>query len=124
MEKIVVIGAGPAGIATALALQNECIVLERSSDVAGLSCSRTIDGAVFDYGGHSFHTPHREVRNLVFAALDMFEQERNAQCFVAGEFIPYPFQKHFRLLKDDALVRECSDGLQDIEPGEKADDFE
>ena len=33
---------------------------------------------MFDFGGHSFHTPHQKVRDLVFNSLDMYEQRREA----------------------------------------------
>jgi len=39
-------------------------VLEGATEVAGLSRSLVLDGAVFDLGGHSFHTPHPVVREL------------------------------------------------------------
>jgi UDP-galactopyranose mutase len=112
VKHTIIIGAGPAGIGAALAMDGDCVVLERASSAGGLSCSVTIDGAVFDYGGHSFHTPHPEVRGIVFNALEMHEQRRNAQCFFRDEFIPYPFQKHYGALKNQEVVDECRDGLR------------
>jgi hypothetical protein len=55
-----------------------------------------LDGAVFDLGGHSFHTPHPEIRELVFDSLEMYEQKRDARCYTHGMMIPYPFQANFR----------------------------
>lgn len=124
MEKIVIIGAGPAGIGAALGLKDDGLVLEQSSDAGGLSQTITIDGAVFDFGGHSFHTPHPMVRDLVFDAVDMYEQTRNAQCFAAGELIPYPFQMNFRRLSDAKLVQDCVDGLSESDAAADADNFE
>src|SRR5262245_37457417 len=115
LEKIVVIGAGPAGIGVGLSLSNDCLVLDRAPNAGGLSCSEIVDGAMFDYGGHSFHTPHPEVHNLVFDAVEMYVQRRNAQCFLRGEFIPYPFQKYFRNLSDGTIVEECAAGLSETE---------
>lgn len=107
----VVIGAGPAGLGAALALGDRALVLERGADAGGLSATVTVEGAVFDLGGHSFHTPHPEVRDLVFGALPMEEQVRDARCFVKGEWLPYPFQKHFEQLGDPSVVEECRAGL-------------
>jgi protoporphyrinogen oxidase len=45
------------------------LVLEASNNLGGFSTSIEINGAVFDYGGHSFHTPHPEVKDLVFNSL-------------------------------------------------------
>jgi protoporphyrinogen oxidase len=112
VKHTIIIGAGPAGIGAALAMNGDCTVLERAASAGGLSCSVTIDGAVFDYGGHSFHSPHPEVRDIVFDALEMHEQRRNAQCFFRNEFIPYPFQKNYHLLKDKKVVEECREGLK------------
>jgi protoporphyrinogen oxidase len=108
----IVIGAGPAGLGAALALGDRALVLEGGRDAGGLASTLTFGGAVFDLGGHSFHTPHDEVRSLVFDALPMEEQARNATCFVKGEIIPYPFQRHFERLSDARIVAECRAGLE------------
>ncbi len=120
----IVIGAGPAGIGAALALGDEALVLERSGDAGGLSATITLKGAVFDLGGHSFHTPHAHVRELVFGALPMEERRREAWCHVKGEWIPYPFQQHFESLHDAALVAECRDGLRQAGGGGVARNFD
>ena len=62
----IVIGAGPAGLGAALALGDSAIVLESQETVAGLCGTLTLDGAIFDLGGHSFHTPHPAVRPADF----------------------------------------------------------
>jgi protoporphyrinogen oxidase len=108
---VIVLGAGPAGVAAGLALGDDGLVLEPRADVGGLSRTIELDGAVFDIGGHSFHTPHPDIRALVFGALDMYEQPREARCFSHGVTIPYPFQEHFRQLPDPAVVGECLAGI-------------
>jgi protoporphyrinogen oxidase len=122
-ERVIVIGAGPAGIGAALTLGNDCAVLEQAATIGGLANSIVIDGAVFDLGGHSFHTPHPDVREAVFNALDMYEQQRDARCFAFGELIPYPFQKNYRLLSNKQVVAECAAGL-DADDGTDAENFE
>ena len=72
------IGAGPAGLGAALALGDSAIVLESRETVAGLCGTLTLDGAIFDLGGHAFHTPRPTIRRLVFDALQMEEQNRDA----------------------------------------------
>ena len=96
MPPIIVLGAGPAGIGAGLALGDDAIVLEGGSEPGGLCRTIELDGAVFDLGGHSFHTPHPEIRDLVFRALEMHVQPRQARCYFDGILIPYPFQAHFR----------------------------
>ena len=107
----VVIGAGPAGIGAGLSLGDDGLILEKSDRVGGFSGSIEINGAFFDFGGHSFHTPHPEVRKLVYDSLDMYEQTRNAKCYVEGESIPYPFQKNFRKLTNKQVVLNCIDSM-------------
>ncbi len=121
---VVIIGAGPAGLAAALALGNNALVLERQHDIGGLSQSIEIDGAVFDLGGHSFHTPHEHVRDLVFGAVEMYEQTRDARCFSYGSMIPYPFQKSFRQIDNPEVVAECIAGLEEADGGANSANFD
>lgn len=120
---IVVVGAGPAGIGAGLALGNQAIVLEPRPRVAGLCRTIHLDGAVFDHGGHSFHTPHSEIRQLVFDALPMFEQTRRAVCYSHGVLVPYPFQAHFGHLPNTEVVRECRQGLSEVNGAANARTF-
>jgi phytoene dehydrogenase-like protein len=106
-----VIGAGPAGLGAALALGDSAIVLESRETVAGLCGTVTLDGAIFDLGGHSFHTPHPAMRCLVFDALEMEEQNRDAWCWLNGEWVRYPFQQHFSELADSDSRHACQISL-------------
>lgn len=117
---VVILGAGPAGICAALELGDDALVLERQSEIGGLTCSFEVGGVVFDLGGHTFHTPHPEIRNLVFDAVEMDEQQREARCFVNGSLITYPFQKNFHQLEDRGMVEECEHGLRCAGSGESA----
>lgn len=122
--EVIVLGAGPAGIGAGLALGDHALVLEREAVAGGLAGSVELAGAHFDLGGHSFHTPHPAVRELVFGALPMEEQTRNAWCLVGGQWLPYPFQKHFDRLSDAAIVAACRDGLAHAEPARRASNFD
>jgi protoporphyrinogen oxidase len=91
---VLVLGAGPAGIGVGLALGERALVLDAAPEVGGLARTVDVDGATLDLGGHSFHTPHPDVRALVHGAVAMEEARRDAWCYVAGAWIPYPFQRH------------------------------
>ena len=121
---VVVLGAGPAGIAAALQMGSAAILLDGRESVGGLAGTLERSGAVFDIGGHSFHTPHPAVRELVFGSLEMFEQKREARCSFGDSLIRYPFQRHFRELADADLVTECEQGLRTADGGEGARDYE
>ncbi len=112
--KNLILGAGPSGIAAALVLGDSAKIIDKNNFIGGQSASLQIGEAVFDIGGHSFHTPHPFVRDLVYNSLDMFEQKRNAYCFADNTLIPYPFQKHFRKLNNNQIVTECANGLDAI----------
>lgn len=117
-KKVLILGAGPGGIGAALALKTDFLVLEKQQDLGGLSGTVEYEGAVFDLGGHSFHTPHPEVKEIVKNALPLFEQKRDARCFALRQMIPYPFQKNFRQLKNDEVVSDCVRGLDFVKHDE------
>src|SRR5262249_13052322 len=77
-----------------------------------------------DIGGHSFHTPHPEVKRLVFNSIEMNEQKREARCYAYGTVIPYPFQRHFQQLRDPAVVKECERGLRRVPTTPKTNHLE
>ena len=122
-----VVGAGPSGLAVAYALQGNTLILEKESRVGGLCRSIQQDGGVFDIGGHSFHTPHPEVYELVGKLLGgrLFEQQRDARVYSHGTLIPYPFQRFFDRIPDPEVVRECEEGLASVTSGDSpSDNFE
>ncbi len=122
--QVVVIGAGPAGIGAALALEQQATVLDSSPELGGLCGTIHFDGAVFDLGGHSFHTPHACVRDLVFQSLDMYRQRRDARCYSHGVLIPYPFQTHFREIGKHDVTEDCLSGLKRVDEELEPANFE
>ena len=112
-----VIGAGPAGLAAAYALQGDTLVLEKDNDVGGLCRSIEHDGGIFDIGGHSFHTPYPDVADLLDRVTEggLYRQKRDARVYALDTLIPYPFQQFYELLPDPDVVRECELGLREVE---------
>jgi protoporphyrinogen oxidase len=125
-DDTIVIGAGPAGLAFAHRYGAGAVVLESLDEVGGLSRSIEIGDGVFDIGGHSFHTPHREVRDFVAAVMGgtLAEQPRDARVWFGGELIPYPFQHHFEKLGDQQVVEACRGHRADPASVAAACDFE
>lgn len=103
--KVIVLGAGPAGIAAAYALtkgQTQVEVLERAAVAGGNSTSFLIDGIWCDYGSHRFHpVADPQVLADVKALLgpDLLLQPRHGRIRLGGRWI------HFPLKLQDALPK-------------------
>jgi sialic acid synthase SpsE/protoporphyrinogen oxidase len=66
-KNIIVLGSGPCGLSTAynLSLKNKNVnVYEARHQVGGLGGSETIDGMIFDYGPHIFHTHDEKLKKF------------------------------------------------------------
>lgn len=122
----IVIGAGPSGLGFVYGADRGITILEKEPCVGGLCRSYEVDGAVFDVGGHSFHTPHPEVRDLITQKLDLslYGQQRKAWVFHHGTLIPYPFQKHYEKLGNADIARECAEGATATGDAGSASNFE
>jgi UDP-galactopyranose mutase len=125
-DDVLIIGAGPAGLAVSYGLRGRARILEQDDAVGGLCRSIEFGGAVFDIGGHSFHSPHAEVLALVqrLMAGRWNAQQRDAQVWVGGQLIAYPFQQNFDQLSDQALVASCREGLVAADGGAAATNLE
>ena len=69
MKKIVIIGAGPAGLTAAYTLlkskeKYEVIVLEESNKIGGISRTVKYNGNRMDIGGHRFFSKNDDILNL------------------------------------------------------------
>jgi protoporphyrinogen oxidase len=107
--ELLIIGAGPGGLALAHHYPGKKRIIERESEVGGLCRSFEIGGGVFDIGGHSFHTPHADVDHFVRMLMgkNWSTQPRDARVYFNGELIPYPFQQNFEKLSDVTVIKEC-----------------
>lgn len=125
-SNVIVLGAGPAGLAFSHRFGKGATILEKSGNVGGLSRSVNFLDGTFDIGGHSFHTPHQEVHQLVRSLMgsSWVQQSRDARVWVSGEMIPYPFQHHFNKLKSIEVVQDCLDHQANHENANNADNFQ
>lgn len=96
MHKIVIIGAGPAGLTAAYQLTKKNIsltVVEGDSTYVG-GLSRTVDykGFHIDIGGHRFFSKSQIVEDLWTEILrdDLIVRERISRIYYRGKFYSYP----------------------------------
>lgn len=93
--KIIIIGAGPAGLGCAHALSKAkvpCFVIDKEPAVGGLC--RTVDfyGYLFDIGGHRFLTKSAEVQQLWRDTLrhDLLCVKRLSRIYYRKKYFNYP----------------------------------
>lgn len=110
---LLIIGAGPTGLALSMAWRGASRILEAGEAVGGLCRSVTFGGGTFDLGGHSFHAADPAVASMVEGLMQgrWHSQRRDARVHVHGRLIDYPFQSHVRQIGDPTIIAECEDGL-------------
>src|SRR3954465_3397307 len=105
MPKVVIIGAGPAGLTAGYLLsKNDVDVVILEADpvyVGGISRTATYKGFHFDIGGHRFFSKSKPVEDLWTEILpnDMLTRPRSSRIFYGGKFFSYPLKPIEALLK-------------------------
>ncbi|WP_203847015.1 protoporphyrinogen/coproporphyrinogen oxidase [Dactylosporangium siamense] len=111
---VIVLGAGLAGLATALHLRDIPVVLvERDSMVGGKARSHRRDGFTFDVTGHWLHLKHQTTQDLVQGLLEpgaLIEAQRRTTIYTHGVMLPYPFQANLHGLPL-AVMGQCLAGF-------------
>jgi protoporphyrinogen oxidase len=108
MKKVIVIGAGPAGLSCAYELSKrgvEVIVFEASNNVGGMARSFDLWGQRVDLGPHRFFSKQKEI-NAFFKELikdDYTLVNRQTRIFYNGKYFQYPL-KFSNVLRNLSLV--------------------
>ena len=97
-RRIVVIGAGPAGLTAAyefmkLGAAADVTILESDTVVGGISQTVQRDGWRFDIGGHRFFTKVKVVDELwdeILAPETMLDRPRQSRILYRGKLYDYP----------------------------------
>lgn len=108
-DELLIVGAGPAGLALSASHAGPSRIIEAGKEVGGLCRSIEFGCCVFDIGGHSFHTPHAGVAELVERVLPggLEMQRRDARVWFDGGLIDYPFQQNVAQIADARIREEC-----------------
>jgi len=104
MKRVVIIGAGPAGIAAADKLSGKGIdttVFEKDIAVGGLSRTLSYKGNRFDIGPHRFFSRHRQVMEWWQEILgdDLLRVKRHTRICYRDTFFNYPLSVKEALFK-------------------------
>ncbi len=126
---IVIVGAGPCGLACARELDRlghrDWLILERSDHAGGLASS-VVDAAGFtwDMGGHVVFSHFGEFDALLAESMgeDVLDHDRSSYVRFDDRWVPYPFQNNLRHLPEE-VARECLDGLAAASGGSSEMDF-
>ena len=94
---VVIIGAGPAGLAAGYELTSRNvspIILERDGIVGGIARTESYKGFCFDIGGHRFFTKNEEINRLWEELLgdDFLRVNRLSRIFYQGKYFNYPLR--------------------------------
>ena len=110
-KRIIVLGAGVAGLSAAWHLQKngqDCVIFEKEKEVGGLCRSKQINGFIFDYDGHLLHFRNKYVLALVKRLLkdNIVKHSRRAWIYSHSKFIRYPFHANLCNLPQP-VARKC-----------------
>ncbi|MGH4022438.1 MAG: protoporphyrinogen/coproporphyrinogen oxidase [Pseudonocardiaceae bacterium] len=95
---LVVLGAGPAGLAAAWRAARSglsTIVLERAGAVGGMAASFTVAGVRVDHGSHRLHpstAPHVLADLATLLGDDLQLRRRNGRLRIAGSWVSFPLR--------------------------------
>jgi len=95
--RVVILGAGPAGLTAAYELSNlgvACVVLEQDAVVGGLARTVEYKGFRFDIGGHRFYTKVSLVQQIWRDVLgdELLTRKRLSRIYYKSRFYKYPLE--------------------------------
>lgn len=96
-ERVVIIGAGPAGLTAAyelIKLRVPCVVIEKNNHVGGIARTEQYKGFHFDIGGHRFFTKVPEVESIWHEIMgdEFLKVHRLSHILYEKRFFYYPLQ--------------------------------
>ncbi len=126
-DKVIILGAGLAGLSAAYHLDVDYEIYEKESEVGGLCRSRRVNGFVFDYAVHALYTSNEYATVLIKKLLsgNLLSQARSSWIYSKGVLTPYPFQANTFGLPVD-VIKECVLGFIEAQHsnGRRAANFE
>jgi UDP-galactopyranose mutase len=117
-RKIIILGAGLAGLSAAWHLQKKGItplIFEKEKEAGGLCRSKNLQGFTFDYCGHLLHFKYRYTFDLIRDLLkdNLLKHRKNAWIYSHDRFTRYPFQANLYGLPK-SVIKECLLGFIEV----------
>ncbi|MDR3137279.1 MAG: NAD(P)/FAD-dependent oxidoreductase [Tannerellaceae bacterium] len=111
--KIVIIGAGPAGIVAGYELlkqdsKSDVIILEQSQAIGGISRTICHNGNRMDIGGHRFFSKDEKVTEWWNTILPMLTRRRVSRIFYRKAFFDYPVKLNVNTIKNMGVATTLS----------------
>ena len=121
MKKFIVLGAGPCGLATAFGLAKNNIsvdVYEGRKVVGGLGGSEEVDGMIYDYGPHIYHTHDPEMKKFWLDNFDdlLVQKEFFAKNHKDGVLYDYPLSEESIEKFPEEIKKKVKKELKEINP--------
>jgi len=94
-KKIIIIGAGPSGLAAATELSKKKLkstIFEKSNVVGGLARTVKLGNNLFDIGPHRFFTKNKQINKffIYYAAKDLIKVKRLTRILYQNKLFNYP----------------------------------
>ena len=95
-KTLIIIGAGPAGLAAALEAKKnnfKVIILEKKNKPGGKGASDKYKEFIFDYGPHAFHATTKEISDCItnYAGQNLLELDVKQSLYITEKEMKYPF---------------------------------
>ena len=116
-KKVIIVGAGPAGLTAAYQLLKstkdyDVMILEADSMVGGIAKTVTYQGNKMDLGGHRFFSKNQKINDLWQEIMsskdktksDLLVQKRVSHIYYLNKFFDYPVSLNFKTIKNLGFV--------------------
>lgn len=105
MKKIIIIGAGPAGLTAAYEIlkntdQYQVTILEQTDRIGGIACTVCHNGNYMDLGGHRFYSKCDSITKWWHEApgVTLQKKKRKSEIYYKGKFFDYPIKANYKNL--------------------------